>query len=450
MSNHKRLKRHMRLAASAVAATAVVGGAAIATGQAGASPFRSTHSGLHRFYDPRFKPPTLRHGVLSIEGTNAADSIALRLKAGDPTILEVVGDNGSVDFQFARAKISAINVDAGRGNDLVSVDESNGVFTDSIRTTLAGGPGDDNLAGGSGAETLVGGDGNDRIDGNKGSDLALMGAGDDTFVWDPGDGSDKVEGQDGRDAMLFNGAAGAEHVDLSANGNRLRFFRDVASITMDTAGVEQVDFDALGGADVVTVHNLSGTDVKQVNVDESSPAGSGTGDGQADQVIVEGTNGADNITAVGQQRGNTRRRALRDGDDLRCGACKRHPLDRRVRRQRPRRRLRPRRERGQVDDRRWERQRRPDRWWWRRRAHRRGGQRPTDRRSRSGQPRRWSGQQHPHPVTVELSDTTSAEAGVGLGGRPRGRPPLFATREAASWISRSVDQPGAAFVRGGE
>ena len=43
------------------------------------------------------------------------------------------------------------------------------------------------------------------------------------------------------------------------------------------------------------VHNLSGTDVQRVNVDESSPAGSGTGDGQPDQVIVEGTNDADKI-----------------------------------------------------------------------------------------------------------------------------------------------------------
>ena len=251
MSDHKRLKRHVRLAASAVAATAFVGGAAIAAGQANASPFHHTHTNLHRFYDPRFKRPTLRHGVLSVEGTNAADSITLRLKAGDPSTLQVdVGDNGSADFNFARARINAITLDAGRGNDLVRIDESNGVFTDTIRTTLDGGPGDDTLSGGSGAETLLGGDGNDRIDGNKGNDLALMGAGDDTFVWDPGDGSDTVEGQDGNDAMLFNGAAGAEHVDLSANGSRLRFFRDAGNITMDTAGVEQVDFNALGGADV--------------------------------------------------------------------------------------------------------------------------------------------------------------------------------------------------------
>ena len=35
--------------------------------------------------------------------------------------------------------------------------------------------------------------------------MALLGAGDDTFQWDPGDGSDTVEGQDGTDTMVFNG-----------------------------------------------------------------------------------------------------------------------------------------------------------------------------------------------------------------------------------------------------
>ena len=32
---------------------------------------------------------------------------------------------------------------------------------------------------------------------------------------------------------------------------------------MDTAGVENVDFNALGGADLVTVHDLTGTDVTE-------------------------------------------------------------------------------------------------------------------------------------------------------------------------------------------
>jgi Ca2+-binding RTX toxin-like protein len=305
MSKYKRLARSRavwttRLAVAAAAAAAVAGAAGVAAGQANASPYRHAHTTMHRFDDPKFKRPKLRHGLLSIEGTTAADTIALRLKAGDPGTLQVdVGDNGSADFEFARARVRAIVVDAGAGDDLVRIDDSNGTLTDSIPTTIDGGDGNDTLIGGSGAETLIGGDGNDTITGGKGNDLAFLGAGDDTFVWNPGDGSDTVEGQDGADTMLFNGANVAEHVDLSANGNRLRFFRDVANITMDTAGVEQVDFNALGGADQVTVHDLSGTGVERVNIDESNPAGSGTGDGQADQVIVEGTNGDDTITAVG-------------------------------------------------------------------------------------------------------------------------------------------------------
>ena len=110
-----------------------------------------------------------------------------------------------------------------------------------------------------------------------------MGAGDDTFVWDPGDGSDTVEGQTGSDTMRFNGAAAAEHIDLSANGNRLRFFRDAGNITMDTNGVETVDFNALGGADTITVNDLTGTDVRNVNTDLAGTPGGSTGDGQADR-----------------------------------------------------------------------------------------------------------------------------------------------------------------------
>ena len=139
-----------------------------------------------------------------------------------------------------------------------------------------------------GRRDLLGGDDNDSIDGNAGNDLALLGAGNDTFVWDPGDGSDTVEGQDGADTMLFNGANIAERIDLSANGQRLRFFRDIGNITMDTNDVETVDFRAFGGADTVTVNDLSGTDVTTVKVDLAAAAGGTTGDGQPDRVIVNG------------------------------------------------------------------------------------------------------------------------------------------------------------------
>jgi predicted lipoprotein with Yx(FWY)xxD motif/Ca2+-binding RTX toxin-like protein len=255
---------------------------------------------MNPYYAREFRRPTLRHGLLTIEGTKASDLITLRLKAGNPGILQVdVGDDGSADFSFKRKHIKRIAVDARAGDDVVRVDEINGAFTDAIPTAIAGGGGSDKLVGGSGVEKLLGGPGNDSIDGNKGNDLALLGAGDDTFVWDPGDGSDTIEGQAGADTMLFNGANIAERIDLSANGNRLRFTRDVGTVTMDTHRVERVDFNALGGADVVNVHDLSGTDVNKVNIDESNPAGSGLGDGQSDQVTVEGTNSDDAIDISG-------------------------------------------------------------------------------------------------------------------------------------------------------
>ncbi len=99
--------------------------------------------------------------------------------------------------------------------------------------------------------------------------------------------------------MVFNGGGGADTVDLSANGNRLRFFRNPGNITMDTGGIEFVTFNALGGADAITVNDLSGTDVKNVNVDLAGTLGGTAGDGQTDHVTVNGTNGDDAVTVAG-------------------------------------------------------------------------------------------------------------------------------------------------------
>jgi Ca2+-binding RTX toxin-like protein len=243
---------------------------------------------------------SLNYGTLMVKGTKADDKIALRLKAGDSSVLEVdAGDDGSAEFSFPRGDVARIVVDGGPGSDAIRIDESNGVFEDTIPSTLAGGSGNDTLTGGSGAEMLLGGSGNDTIDGNRGADTALMGRGDDTFIWDPGDGSDKLEGQRGHDTMVFNGANAAEQVELSANGTRLRFFRNPGNVTMDTAGIEQVDFNALGGADVVTVNDLKATDVRRVNLDLAGALGGATGDGQADRVTIAGTAGSDNIDVSG-------------------------------------------------------------------------------------------------------------------------------------------------------
>jgi Ca2+-binding RTX toxin-like protein len=251
----------------------------------------------------------LNHGTLSVRGGDGGQRVALRLAAGDPSLIEVdAGDDRSADFSFPRAGVRAISVLMGDGDDSARIDDANGAFTDSIPTALAGGDGNDSLEGGqlqaaAEDETFSGGDGNDTIDGGKGTDTAYLGDGNDTFRWDNGEGSDRVEGQDGRDTLLFNGAAGNEDVTLTANGRRLTFFRTQGNVTMDTAGVETVDFNALGGADNVTVNDLTGTGVTQTDIDLAGAPGGDAGDRTADNVVVNGTNRDDTIAVDGAGTG---------------------------------------------------------------------------------------------------------------------------------------------------
>jgi Ca2+-binding RTX toxin-like protein len=229
--------------------------------------------------------------------------------------VEVNGGNGAEVFtatpngtrvRFDRISPAPFTIDIGTSENLVvNMNGGDDTFVGSnglaglISLTVDGGAGNDSITGGDGNDLLIGGDGNDLIIGGRGSDVALMGAGDDTFVWNPGDGSDVVEGQGGTDTLQFNGSNANENIDLSANGSRLRLFRDVGNVTMDVQGVEQVNIEALGGADTITVNNLSSTVVASVNIDLAAPPGSGLGDGQPDTVIVNGTSHADAIQITG-------------------------------------------------------------------------------------------------------------------------------------------------------
>jgi Ca2+-binding RTX toxin-like protein len=145
---------------------------------------------------------------------------------------------------------------------------------------------------GAGNDKIIGSAGDDFVNGGTGSDAALLGAGNDTFVWNPGDGSDIVERQAGIDTLLFNGANISERIDVSANGGRVRFTRDVASITMDLNSVETIDFTARGGADTITVNDMTGTGVKNVNID------AGGADGATDTIVINATSSDDVITAT--------------------------------------------------------------------------------------------------------------------------------------------------------
>ena len=206
------------------------------------------------------------------------DSDLMEGGAGTDTA-EVNGGNGAEVFtvtangtrvRFDRLDPAPFAIDIGTTERLVvnmnGGDDSfsaTGNLAALIGITVDGGAGNDTILGSNGADLLLGGDGNDFIDGQQGNDTAFLGAGDDVFQWDPGDGSDTVEGQDGTDTMLFNGSNGDEIFAASANGGRVLFTRNLGNIVMDLNDVETIDLNALGGADTLTVNDLSGTDVTE-------------------------------------------------------------------------------------------------------------------------------------------------------------------------------------------
>jgi Ca2+-binding RTX toxin-like protein len=229
---------------------------------------------------------------VTVDGTGGNDQITV---VGAGTSVSVTGLSAQVNIDGAEGANDLLTINAGNGNDTIN---ASALPAGVIGLIIDGGAGNDTIIGSQGADTLIGGDGNDTVTGGRGNDVALLGNGNDTFIWNPGDGSDVVEGQAGTDTLLFNGANVAENIDISANGSRARFTRDVANITMDLNDVENIQFNALGGADNIVVGDLSGTAVKQVNLDLSATPGSGQGDGAADTVTVNGTAGDDAVTVA--------------------------------------------------------------------------------------------------------------------------------------------------------
>ena len=235
--------------------------------------------------------------IVIVNGTNRNDTIDV---FGAGTSYAVVGLHAVVSVTNSEGANDALVVNALRGNDGVTATT---LPAGIVHLTADGGAGDDNLLGSQGADRLIGGDGNDFVFGDNGDDVALMGAGNDTFQWNPGDGNDTIEGQAGTDTMLFFGSNASETVNILANGGRVLFFRDVANVTMDLDDVEAIDFRALGGSDNVVVGDLTGTDVTKIGLDLRGP--NGGGDGAADAVTVNGTQGADKFGAAGDAGGVT-------------------------------------------------------------------------------------------------------------------------------------------------
>jgi Ca2+-binding RTX toxin-like protein len=144
--------------------------------------------------------------TLTIMGDSTDDSIWLRLRSGDASVLEIdVGNDGDPDHAVSRGDFDAIELDGGSGHDDLVIDETNGVFSDSELTTITGGPGKDILVAGSGREALLGGLDNDRLFGGPSADSI-----------DGHDGDDHVDGESGDDNIL--GGEGSDEL-LGAEDN---------------------------------------------------------------------------------------------------------------------------------------------------------------------------------------------------------------------------------------
>jgi Ca2+-binding RTX toxin-like protein len=237
------------------------------------------------------EPASGAHSVV-VNGTGTPDTVNIAGAAGAAGSATVSGLATTVSVADADPATAALTVNGLAGADTISAASTT---SGGVPVTINGGDDDD---------TITGGPGDDVVDGGRGNDVASLGGGNDQFVWNPGDGSDTVDGGAGNDRLMFNGANVSEKFTIAANGQRVRLTRDVANITMDLNALEEIDVASLGGADTMSVGDLSGTGVTRV-VDDLGALGGGA-DGQADTVTVNGTSGADTIFAADLGAGGVR------------------------------------------------------------------------------------------------------------------------------------------------
>jgi Ca2+-binding RTX toxin-like protein len=213
---------------------------------------------------------TFATGILTVIG----DSLDNSITAGRNAAGTILVNGGAVSVEGGTptvANTSLIQIFGQSGNDVISLDESNGALP---AANLFGGDGNDTVTGGSGADMLFGqagndtlnarggndflfgGDGNDTLIGGAGDDQVFGQAGDDRMIWNPGDGTDLFEGGDGIDTAEVNGGNGSETFTITANGSRVRFDRtSPAPFSLDIGTTENLVINANGGDDVITAGN---------------------------------------------------------------------------------------------------------------------------------------------------------------------------------------------------
>ena len=145
------------------------------------------------------------NGALTVTGTSSDDLIHLGMSGAN-----VFARLAAHVLYFTNSKVTSIRVDAGAGNDRVTVG------TGVRGAALLGESGNDTLVGGQLNDSLFGGDGNDLLMGNLGADYLEGGTGDDWLV-----AQDNIKDN-------LNGGAGFDFAQVDAS--------DIRSLIEDILG----------------------------------------------------------------------------------------------------------------------------------------------------------------------------------------------------------------------
>ena len=158
----------------------------------------STRPVLEGLEGRRLLAASLDGGVLTVAGTDGADSITVGLNsAGTRYSVNINGDAQT----FNVSAVDKLVINAGAGNDKVQFNERNGRLT--VSPTIDGGDGNDRITGstrkdkvtgGRGRDFILGAKGNDRLSGESDADTVFGDAGDDVVFG--GGGNDVLGGDD--------------------------------------------------------------------------------------------------------------------------------------------------------------------------------------------------------------------------------------------------------------
>ncbi|HAA48651.1 MAG TPA: hypothetical protein DCE43_02965 [Planctomycetaceae bacterium] len=264
-------------------------------------------------------------GSDSFSGTDGFDELVIkgnsannRLTVSESTVGNILVSDNTYQVTAA-SSVTRVTIDAGPGNDRVTVEDVNGASgvllvvngenggdtidatgadLGDVRLLVNGGDGPDTITGSSSNDLIFGNDGNDLVDGGAGADTIHGGANHDTVSG--GDGNDWVTG--GMDNDVLNGGAGSDfmqggdgHDNMAGDDGDDTLAGDDGDDTL--AGSADND-SVLGGDGKDSILGGTGNDVLDGGVDNDVLAGQDGDDtltGRHGLDLLQGGNGSDLI-----------------------------------------------------------------------------------------------------------------------------------------------------------